>query len=39
MKLPGKEPIGKIFLQFKNQGINISNIIETTESQQEKGKK
>lgn len=29
----------KIFSQFKNQGINISNIIEITESQQEQGKK
>lgn len=37
MKLTGEEPTGKMFLQFKNQGINISNIIETTESQQEKG--
>lgn len=39
MKLPGKEWTGKIFLQFKNEGINISKITETTESQQEKGKK
>lgn len=40
MKSIDKKPTGKIFLQYENQqGINISNINETTENQQYKEKK
>lgn len=39
MKFIEKWPTGKIFLQYKSQGMNISNINKTTENQQEKGKK